>query len=105
MDAFRPGQLVTYATAGPDVDGIVFEVPSEQKVVVALVDPRRGPVLRTLDAKALAERTEAGARDDVLRGLIRRTPSAGRGNQSQAKGSIQGRRGHARSATHRPTGK
>ena len=105
MEAFRPGQLVTYATGGPEVDGIVFEVPSEQKVVVALVDRQRGPVLRTLDPRALAERTEDGAQDAALRWLIRRTPSAGRGGSSQAKGSIQGRRGHARSAPHRTTGK
>ena len=105
MDPFLPGQMVTYATGGPEVDGIVFEVPSDQKVVVALVDPQRGPVLRTLDPQALTERTEAGAQDAALRGLIRRTPAAGRGGQSQTKGSIQGRRGHARSATHRTTGK
>jgi len=105
MDAFRPGQLVTYASGGPDVDGIVFEVPSETKVVVALIDPQRGPVLRTLDPEVLAERAEEGARDAALRGLIRRTPPSGRGGRSQAKGSVQGRRGHARSATHRTTGK
>ncbi|HZO36331.1 MAG TPA: hypothetical protein VFB41_05575 [Solirubrobacteraceae bacterium] len=105
MDAFRPGQLVTYATGGPDVDGIVFAVPSDQKVVVAIVDPQRGPVLRTVDPQALAERTDAGGHDQALRGLIRRTPAVGRGGQNQTTGSVQGRRGHSRSATHRTTGK
>ena len=45
------------------------------------------------------------AQDAALRGLIRRMPSAGRGRQGQTKGSIQGRRGYVRSATHRTTGK
>ena len=105
MDPYRPGQLVTFATGGPDVDGIVFDVPSEQKVVVAIVDPRRGPVLRTVAPDALTEREAAGDQDQALRGLIRRTPAIARSGQGQSKGSIQGRRGHARAATHRTTGK
>ena len=36
------------ATGGPQIDGIVFDVPSSSKVVVAVMDRDRGPVLRTV---------------------------------------------------------
>jgi hypothetical protein len=87
------------------LDGIVFDTPSAQKVVVAVVDPQRGPVFRTVHPRTLSERDEAGVHDLALRGLIRRTPSTARGGPSGAKGSVQGRRGHSRSAMHRTTGK
>jgi hypothetical protein len=105
MDAFSAGQLVTFSTGGPELDGIVFEAPSDRKVVVAIVDPQRGPVFRTVDPQSLAERERAGSQDQALRGLIRRTPASARGSQSQSKGTVQGRRGHARAAMHRTTGK
>ena len=37
------GDLVKVATAGPLIDGIVFDTPSATKVVVAVVDPVAGP--------------------------------------------------------------
>ena len=79
METTTSGDLVTVATAGPQIDGIVFDVPSASKVVVAVIDRVRGPVLRTVEPKALNERAEAGPDDDALRLLIRRTPSTVRG--------------------------
>ena len=46
-----------------ETDGIVFDVTGGAKVVVALVDRERGPVMRTVELKALTERTEAGPDD------------------------------------------
>jgi hypothetical protein len=68
------GQLVKVADGGAVRDGIVFDLPSHLKVVVALVDPRRGPVFRTVHPKTLAERLEEGPDDPALRRLLRRTP-------------------------------
>jgi hypothetical protein len=105
MDPHRAGDLVSLSTAGPTLDAIVFDTPSDQKVVVAVVDRTRGPVLRTVEASALSERTDAGPTDAALRALIRRTPSSARGGRAGAQGSVQGRRGHSRSTMHRTTGK
>jgi len=105
MDALRAGQLVTVATGGPELDGIVFDVPSPQKLVVAVVDAQRGPVLRTVAVDTVSEREEAGPRDAALQGLIRRTPPAARGAGAAGKGAVQARRGHVRGAAHRSTGR
>ena len=105
MDAPMPGQLVKVATGGPVLDGIVFDTPSRSKVVVAVVDADRGPVLRTFQADALSERDEEGPDDRALHLLLRRTPAPGR---SGSRGGVDGgrpRQGHARGAAHRPTGK
>jgi hypothetical protein len=99
------GQLVRVSTGGPVLDGIVFDEPSANKIVVAVVDPQKGPVFRTVHPDTLSEREDAGPQDQILQSLIRRTPTAARGGRSGAKGSVQARRGHARSATHRTTGK
>ncbi|MET0816967.1 MAG: hypothetical protein ABWZ67_05405 [Solirubrobacteraceae bacterium] len=105
MDDLRPGQLVTLSLGGPALDGIVFATPSQRKVVVAVVDPQRGPGFKTIDPATVTEREVAGAHDPALWGLIRRTPATSAGGPIQSKGSVQGRRGHTRSATHRTTGK
>lgn len=105
MEPLRAGDLVRFSEGGPPLDGIVFHALSEHKVVVAIVDPRRGPVLRTVSPETLSERAEVGDHDPALRSLIRRTPPAARGGGSGSKGSVQGRRGHARAATHRTTGR
>jgi hypothetical protein len=100
------GELVKVATGGPQVDGIVFDIPSDAKVVVAMMDRRRGPVLRTVDRKALNERAEAGPDDRALLLLVRRTSRAGHGaapGWDSAAGS--GRAGHTRASRHRTTGK
>jgi hypothetical protein len=105
MESPAPGELVKVATGGPELDGIVFDNPSRSKVVVAVVDADRGPVLRTFAADALSERSEEGPHDRALQLLLRRTPAPGRGG---TRGGVDGgrpRQGHARGAAHRPTGK
>jgi hypothetical protein len=79
MDRLLPGELVKVATGGPELDGIVFDTPSRTKVVVAIVDASRGPVLRTFHPDALSERLEEGSDDAALRLLVRRTPPPARG--------------------------
>jgi hypothetical protein len=99
------GDLVSVAVGGPALDGIVFDWPSRVKVVVAVVDPDRGPVFRTVHPEMLSERPEPGPGDPALRLLIRRTPppvhSAARDGGPRGKGSA----GFTRGASHRPTGR
>jgi hypothetical protein len=105
MEPHRAGDRVKVATGGPQIDGIVFNVLSDSKAVVALMDRGRGPVLRTVDRKALTDRTEAGPDDAALQLLIRRTPPAARGAAAGGAGAARARAGHTRGATHRPTGR
>jgi hypothetical protein len=105
MDAASPGELVKVATGGPELDGIVFDTPSRSKVVVAVVDASRGPVLRTFPPEALSERTEEGPDDRALRLLVRRTPSPARAGSRGGVTGGRARPGHTRGAAHRPTGK
>lgn len=93
------------ADGGPEVDGIVFDAPSRTKVVVAVMDPAKGPVFRTVHPDVLSERTEEGPDDRALLLLIRRKrrPTGGAGRDGGVAG--QGRAGHKRSAMHRTTGK
>jgi hypothetical protein len=60
MEPTSAGELVKVASGGPELDGILFDTPSRSKVVVAVMDPGRGPVFRTVHPKALTERTEEG---------------------------------------------
>ena len=105
MEPTSVGELVKVDGGGPELDGIVFAVPSSSKVVVAVVDPGRGPVFRTFHPRALTERTEEGPHDRALRLLIRRTPSpvhdAARGGTAGARE----RSGYKRGAVHRTTGR
>ena len=105
MATTRAGELVRVAGGGPELDGIVFDVPSNTKVVVAVVDPGRGPVFRTVHPDTLSERTKEAAADKALRLLIRRTPPPVRGGSRAGQGSGHGRAGHTRGATHRTTGR
>ena len=105
MNALSEGQLVTVAEDGSVVDGIVFHVDSFLKAVVAVPDADGGAAFRTVHRKALAERAEPGKHDDVLRKLIRRTPSGARTGAGGGSGRGRGSRGHARGADHRPTGR
>ena len=105
MTPFREGDLVTVTGEHRDRDGIVFEVASRSKAVVAVQDDARGAVMRTFDQKTLAEREDEGPHDDALRKLIRRTPSAGRGDPRAQNGPGGGRRGHTRAPAHRATGR
>lgn len=94
------------AGTGPEQDGIVFDTPSASKVVVAVVDPERGPVLRTVHLNTLSAREEEGPADKALRLLIRRTPPPPlRGASAAGVGSGRGRAGHTRGASHRTTGR
>lgn len=90
---------------GPKLDGIVFDTPSRTKVVVAVVDPGRGPIFRTVHPDTLTERAEEGPADRALQLLIRRTPSPVRGSGTGGSGDGRGRPGHTRAAMHRTTGK
>ena len=105
MDAPKPGDLVKVDVGGPPLDGIVFDVPSHTKIVVAVVDRQRGPSFRTVKADALAERAEEGAADPALRQLMRRTPLPSHGAARAGSGIGQGRSGHSRATGHRTTGK
>jgi hypothetical protein len=83
----------------------VFDTPSTVKVVVAVVDPRRGPLFRTVHPKTLAERTEEGPDDRALRRLIRRTRQPVHGEARAGAGAGRGRAGYTPAARHRTTGK
>jgi hypothetical protein len=105
MEQPGTGDLVTVSTGGPVIDGIVFDLPSDAKAVVAVMDRRRGPVLRTVERTRLAERTAAGPDDRALQLLVRRTPQPTRGAARGANGTGPGRAGHGRATMHRTTGK
>ena len=101
MESTAPGELVKVTTGGPPVDGIVFDTPSAKKVVVAVVDPGRGPAFRTVRPDALSERTTESADDRALRSLIRRTPQPLHRAARDGSGAGRGRAGHTRAASHR----
>jgi hypothetical protein len=105
MDSTAASDQVTVDTGRARIDGIVAEMPSASKAVVAVMDRRRGPVLRTVLRSALAEREEAGPDDRALRLLVRRSATAARGDARGGPAVGRGRAGHTRAAMHRPTGK
>ena len=82
MEKLAIGDLVHVTGGGPALDGIVFDTPSRLKVVVAVVDPGRGPGFRTVQPETLTERETEGSDDAALRLLIRRTPPPVRGGAS-----------------------
>jgi hypothetical protein len=105
MTSLREGELVTVAGERSSRDGIVFHVPSNSKVIVAVPDRERGPVLRTVHPRTLTERAEDGADDQALRALIRRTPPMGGGGPRSSGATGRPSAGHARSAAPRTSGK
>jgi hypothetical protein len=105
MEPTKHGDLVKVAAGGPELDGIVYDTPSHSKVVVAVVDPARGPVFRTVHPRTVSERSDEGADDKALRLLLKRTPAPVRGAARAGAGGGQGRAGHARASMHRTTGK
>lgn len=107
MKRTSTGELVKVTgERGPAADGIVFDMPSRTKVVVAMVDGSRGPALRTVHPDTLSERLEAGPDDAALQRLVRRTPAPSRGGGRGASGPAAGRSaGHSRGAAHRTTGR
>jgi hypothetical protein len=99
------GELVKVGAGGSALDGIVFDTPSRTKVVVAVVDPDRGPLFRTVNPNQLTKREEEGSDDRALRLLVRRKPPPVRGAARGGVAGGHGRSGFNRGATHRPTGK
>ena len=99
------GGLVKVDAGGPALDGIVFDIPSRSKVVVAIMQRGRGPALRTVHPDVLTPREHAGPDDPALRLLIRRTPSPVRGAARGGAGVGSGRSGHTPRAAHRTTGR
>jgi hypothetical protein len=105
MEQPGAGDLVKVATGGPEIDGIVYDVPSTSKAVVAVIDRRRGPVLRTVAQTVLSERAAAGPDDPALALLIRRTPPAVHSSARGAGKAGAGHSAHTRGAAHRTTGR
>jgi hypothetical protein len=105
MEQTDAGDLVTVTVGSREIDGIIFDASGGPKVVVAMVDRERGPVMRTVELKALSERTEAGDDDRALQMLIRRTPHGVRGAARGGAGPTGARAGHKRASMHRTTGK
>src|SRR3954447_12429043 len=105
MEPTAASDQVTVETGHARIDGILADMPSASKAVVAVMDRQRGPVLRTVLRTALAEREEAGPDDRALRLLVRRTAPAARGDARGGPAVGRGRTGHTRAAMHRPTGK
>jgi hypothetical protein len=105
MQPTQEGDIVTVAGGGPPADGIVFDAPSRSKVVVAVMDPKRGPVFRTVHPDALSERSGTGAHDRALRLLVRRTPAPTRGGGRGGRPGGHGPAGYTRSTAHRSTGR
>ena len=105
MDTHAIGDLVTVKGDGAALDGIVFDTPSRLKVVVAVVDPGRGPGFRTVHPGTLTRREREGSDDTALRLLIRRTPPPVRGTAQGGAGVRKGAAGFTRGASHRSTGR
>jgi hypothetical protein len=105
MEPMSAGDLVKVSTGRSPIDAIVVDVPSASKVVVAMRDQTRGPVLRTVSRKDVAERAEPGPDDRALGLLMRRTHAPTRGAARGGAGGGPGRGGHTRPAPHRTTGK
>src|SRR3954470_558349 len=102
MDEIPVGALVRLTGEGvPKLDGIVFDKPSNTKVTVAVVDPSRGPVFRTVHPENLVERAEEGPQDKAIRMLMQRTPLPAHGGARGTEGGGRGSRGFARGADHR----
>ena len=98
------GDLVHVTGGGPALDGIVFDTPSRLKVVVAVVDPGRGPGFRTVQRETLTPRETEGSDDAALRFL-----SAGHSRLSVVGRLVvnvrKGAAGFTRGTSHRSTGR
>ena len=105
VETINIGELVKVGLGSSARDGIVFDVPSRSKVVVAVVDAERGPRFRTVSPKELTKREEQGPDDRALQLLIRRTPPAVGGAAGSALPGRRGQAGFKRGATHRTTGR
>src|SRR4051794_41806327 len=84
---------VTVATGSARIDGIVADLPSASKAVVAVMDRRRGPGLRTGPPAALTRRGGAGPAHPAPRRLGRPAAPPARGG---APGGPPGGKGPGR---------
>ncbi len=105
MSSYAVGDQVSISGEGPALDGIVFDTPSRNKVVVAVVVSGRGPGFRTVHPDTLSARETEGSDDAALRLLIRRTPPPARGGANGGAGVRKGSAGFSRGASHRTTGR
>jgi hypothetical protein len=106
MSDLAPGDLVHVGAGDHPLDGIVSDLPSHTKAIVAVIDPSRGPVFRTVDPATLSARETAGPADAQLRALIKRTPGTDRsGGRGPSGSGVAGRSGFKRGAAHRSTGR
>ena len=101
----QPNDLVTVSGARTGRDGIVFDTPSKSKVVVAVMESKRGPVFVTVNPAQLTPHTEVGRDDPALRLLLRRTPSPIPRGERGRHLSGQSRSGFQRGTAHRSTGR
>jgi hypothetical protein len=105
-DDISIGDRVTVSEERRELEGIVFDFPSRNKAIVAVVDRERGPVLRTVPRDTLAARDKDVETDAALRLLIRRSAVRQRGGGPTGGGSgVSGGAGHRRGAAHRATGR
>jgi len=105
MESVAVGDLVRVNGGGPALDAIVCQLPNRSKVVVAVVDPSRGPGFRSVHPETLTEREQEGSDDPALRLLIRRTQPSVRGAGGDGVSVRKGSAGFTRGASHRSTGR
>jgi hypothetical protein len=105
VETVEIGELVRVVGVGTPLDGLVFDTPSRSKAIVAVVDPTRGPVLRTVGLESLEARTQDGPDDPALRSLVRRTPQRVQGAAGGGTTGRKGSPGFSRGPAHRPTGR
>ena len=104
MKTWHEGDLVSVTRDGEVLDGVVSHVASLLKIDVALPDPERGAIIRTVHPRVLAERGEAGPDDQALHRLIERTSGGGRAGPRGAGAKGHAARGYGRTAGHRKAG-
>ena len=102
MKPLHEGQLVKVTENGTAVDGIVFQVESVLKAIVAVPDEEHGAAFRTVHRSTIKER-QPGEHDDALRKAIKKSQSLGHG--PRGSGPSRGLRGHTGAAGHRTTSK
>jgi hypothetical protein len=103
MKTFREGELVSVERDGETVDGMVAHVENLLKIVVAVPDPERGAIIRTVHPRVLSERADPGPDDHALERAIERIPG-GRGGARGGGSGGRGSRGYGRTTGHRRSG-
>ena len=90
LKTFREGQLVTVASEGGALDGVVAHIAQPGEGRSRRRGGRYGSDIRTAHPKSLTPRDEPGPSDDALRRLIHRGGAAG--HQAPGGASARGRR-------------